>query len=109
MVVAEWGGHLVSVFSPSGKKLRSFGTYGSGPGQVFVAVDGEGNIVGIIVFRGSHKKANLISRAAIFFSHCPASSNKTDTYKYHVQVLDSDLAFSRTFGKRSRRFSGYSL
>ena len=27
VVVAEWGGHRVSVFSPSGKKLRSIGTY----------------------------------------------------------------------------------
>ena len=47
VVVAEWGGHCVSVFSPSGKKLRSFGTHGSGPGQVWypreVAVDDEGN------------------------------------------------------------------
>ena len=39
----------VSVFSPSGVKLRSFGTYGSGHGQFEkphgVAVDGEGNIL----------------------------------------------------------------
>ena len=38
-----------SVFSPSGEKLRSFGTYGSGEGQFKnpfgVAVDGERNIL----------------------------------------------------------------
>ena len=33
VVVTEWGGHRVSVFSPSGEKLRWFGTCGSGQGQ----------------------------------------------------------------------------
>ena len=49
VVVTEWAGHCVSVFSPSGEKLRSFGTRGSGQGQfdrpTGVAVDGEGNIL----------------------------------------------------------------
>ena len=49
VVVAEWEGHRVSVFSPSRGELWSFGTCGSGPGQVVtpceVAVDGEGNIL----------------------------------------------------------------
>ena len=34
VVVAEYGGNCVSVFSPSGEKIRSFGTQGSGPGQL---------------------------------------------------------------------------
>ena len=42
-------GNCVSVFSPSGEKLRSFGSYGSGQGQFDqphgLAVDGEGNIL----------------------------------------------------------------
>ena len=41
--------HCVIVFSPSGEKLRSFGSRGSGPGQFHhprgVAVDAEGNIL----------------------------------------------------------------
>ena len=49
VVVTEGGIHHVSVFSPNGKKLRSFGTHGSGRGQFEelrgVAVDGEGNII----------------------------------------------------------------
>ena len=94
MVVAEWEGHCVSVFSPSGKKLQSFGTYGSGPGRE-VAVDGEGNIlvadiVGIIVFRGSHKKANLISRAAIFLSHCQGRGTGQSCWCYHIVVYVSE-------------------
>ena len=48
VVVTEWGVHCVSVFGPSGEKLRSFGTLGSGQGQFKyphgVAVDGEGYI-----------------------------------------------------------------
>ena len=42
-------GDRVSVFSPCGERLWSFGTCGSGPGQVWfpreVTVDGEGNIL----------------------------------------------------------------
>ena len=58
VVVTEGDGHCVSVFSPNGEKIRSFGTRGSGRGQFQnphgVAVDGEGNILaGIIVFRNS--------------------------------------------------------
>jgi hypothetical protein len=49
VAVTEFGDHCVSVFSPSGEKLLSFGELGSGPGQMVgpreVAVDGEGNIL----------------------------------------------------------------
>ena len=49
VVVTEYGAHRVSVFSPGGEKLRSFGTRGSGEGQFQhpcgVAVDGQGNIL----------------------------------------------------------------
>ena len=48
-MVAECGGHCVSVFSPSGEKIRSFGTQGSGPGQFEsprdVAIINEGDIL----------------------------------------------------------------
>ena len=49
VVVAEGRGHRISVFSPSGKKLRSFGKHGSGQGEFDdpcgLAVDGEGNVL----------------------------------------------------------------
>ena len=45
VVVTEAHGHCVSVFSPSGKKLQSFSTHGSGHGLNSVAMDGEGNIL----------------------------------------------------------------
>ena len=57
VVVSEWIGHCVSVFSTGGEKLRSFGTYGSGQGQfqhpTGVAVDGEGNI--LVADQGNHR------------------------------------------------------
>ena len=49
VVVTSLGWNCVSVFSPSGDKLRSFGTKGSCQGQFMrpggLAVDGEGNIL----------------------------------------------------------------
>jgi DNA-binding beta-propeller fold protein YncE len=49
ILVAEYGGHCISIFSPTGEKLRSFGSKGSGPGQFNnpngVAVDDDGNIL----------------------------------------------------------------
>ena len=49
IVVAEYGGHYTSTFSPSGEKIRTFGSEGSAQGQLNcphgVAVDGHGNIL----------------------------------------------------------------
>ena len=49
MIVAEYRGHCVTTLSPSGKKLRSFGKEGIGPGDfnhpTDVAVDMDGNIL----------------------------------------------------------------
>ena len=56
-MVTEWGGDCVSVFSPSGEKLQSFGKHGSGQGEFDcprgVAVDGEGNI--LVSDGGNHR------------------------------------------------------
>ena len=49
IIVSENNNHCVSVFHPSGKKLRSFGTHGSNYGQLNrpmgLAVDDEDNIL----------------------------------------------------------------
>ena len=58
IIVAESGAGCISVFSPAGEKLRSFGSRGSGHGQIYeqilygrfdrpcgVAVDDDGNIL----------------------------------------------------------------
>ena len=116
VVVAEWGGHCVSVFSPSGKKLQSFGTYGSGPGRE-VAVDGEGNI--LVADSRNHRIQRFTSEGQFLtsvgaegsghlqFSYPTgvafnASNNKVyvaDAGNHRIQVLNYDLTFSSTFGK----------
>ena len=49
IIVAEYGGHCVSIFSPAGEKIKSFGSHGSKNGQfnfpTGVAVDGDDNIL----------------------------------------------------------------
>ena len=48
-MVTEWTGNRVTVFSPNGERLRSFGTKGFGKGQFLgpqgVAVDDKGSIL----------------------------------------------------------------
>ena len=119
VMVTERSGHCVSVFSPSGEKLRSFGTRGSGQGQLYtpfgVAVDGEGNILLTDIYRIQKFTAEDRFLAAVAaqvsvplqFDYSTdiafnTSSNKVyvlDHMNHLVQVLNSDLTFSRTFGK----------
>ena len=121
VVVTEWGGDCVSVFSPSGEKLRSFGTSGSGQGQLKcpygVAVDGEGNI--LVADHRNHRIQKFTAEdqflavvgtkgsGPLQFSYPTdilfnTSNNKVyvaGNWNHHVQVLNSDLTFSSTFGK----------
>jgi tripartite motif-containing protein 2/3/tripartite motif-containing protein 71 len=122
VVVTEEGSHCVSMFSLSGVKLRSFGTAGSGPGQFNhpreVAMDGEGNF--LIVDSFNHRIQKFTPEGRCLRSlgtkgsghlqfNCPTgiafnpSNNKIyigDTDNHRVQVLNSDLTFSGTFGKQ---------
>ena len=117
VVVAEWEARCVSVFSPCGKKLRSFGTHGSGEGQfqkpTGVAVDGEGNL--IIADYGNHRIQKFTAdghfleavgskgRGPLQFSFpcgiAYSASNKkvyvADTGNNRIQILNSDLQFGR--------------
>ena len=121
VVVTEWGGHCVSVFSPSGEKLLSFGNYGSGQGQLKyprgVAVTAEGNILVVDSENGRIQKFGLDGQfigesmdigAWAHFSHpidiTVSVSNKVyvvDTCNHRIVVLNSDLhTTSTTFGRR---------
>ena len=122
VVVTEAGRHCVSVFSPNGEKLRSFGTWGSGQGQFKnpcgVAVDGEGNT---LVADSSNYRIQKFTEEGQFLAAVgtngsgplqfiwptdiafSTSNNKVyvaGCWNHHVQVLNSDLTFSSIFGKQ---------
>jgi tripartite motif-containing protein 2/3/tripartite motif-containing protein 71 len=120
VVVSECGGHCVSVFSHSGKKLLSFGTRGSDLGQFNypreIALDDEGNILvadsrnhriqkftpgGLLLTSAGTKGSGPLQfkhPAGIAFNASNSKWYVTDTRSNRVQVLNSDLTFSSTFG-----------
>ena len=121
VVISENDGHCVSVFCQRGKKLRSFGTQGSGHGHFNgprgVAVDGEGNILVADTENHCIQKFTITgeflgavgtkgSGPRQFNCPCDVSFNSnnnkvyvTDSWNDRVQVLNSDLTFFKTFGK----------
>ena len=122
VVVTEYRGDCVSVFSPNGEKLQSFGTHGSGKGQFKypygVAVDGYGNI---LVADCNNDRIQKFTAEGQFLAAVGtegsgplqfcyptdiafnSSNNKVyvaGNWNHRVQVLNSDLTFSSTFGRR---------
>ena len=122
IVIAEHNGHCISVFSASGEKaiLRSFGSKGSGPGQLNgphgVALTATGDILAcdwynhcIQLFSPEGESLKCVGARGnghLQFQH-PDSiavrphSNKiymTDNVNHRVQILNADLTFSSTFG-----------
>ena len=121
VVVTSPGGNSVSVFSPSGDELRSFGTEGSCQGQFMkpyeVAVDGEGNI--LVADNDNHHIQKFTAEGQFLaavgiegsgplqFNQVQGIAINTinnkvyvgDTGNSRIQVLNSDFTFSNTFGK----------
>ena len=120
IMVAESNGHCVSVFSATGKKLRSFGSKGSGHAEFNqlqgVAVDDSGNI--LVVDRYNHRIQKFTSDGK-FIAAVGRKGNKplefnqpvgiaihplnrkvyvSDNCNHRIQVLNSDLTFSSRFG-----------
>jgi DNA-binding beta-propeller fold protein YncE len=122
VVVAECDGHHISVFSPSGEKILSFGTCGSGLGKIFnpreIALDGEGNILVVeyknhriqkfaregklLAFKGTEGSGEqqFDRPTGITFNPSNGKWYVTDTFNSCVKVLNSDLSFSSTFGSK---------
>ena len=121
VVVTEGGGNCVTVFSPRGEKLRSFGTHGSAQGKFNgphgITIDGDGNILvtdlsncriqkftgegQFLTAVGEYGSGPLQFRSAtdIAFN---TSNNKVyvvDDGNHHIQVLNSDLTFYSIFGE----------
>ena len=119
VVVTSPGWNCVSVFSPSGDKLRSFGTEGYGQGKFLnpygVSVDGEGNI--LVADNNNHRIQKFTAKGHFLTAvgtkgsgplqfdkvddiAINTSNNKVYIASNHkIQVLNSDLTFSNTFGK----------
>ena len=121
VIVAEAiSGHCVSIFSPTGEKLRSFGSQGSGHGQFNdprgVAVDDGGNI--LVVDKDNNRIQKFTSDGK-FITAVGRKGNKplefdrpmgiaihplnkkvyvTESSNHRIQILNSDLTFSSTLG-----------
>ncbi len=122
VVVTDWREHCISVFSTSGKKLRSFGAYGCGQGQFQypcgVTVDGDGNV--LVVDSGNHRIQKFTidgdflaavgtegcwplqfdRPAGIAYSEQHRKLYVTDKANHQVQILNTDLTHFSTFGRR---------
>ena len=120
IIVAECSGHCVSIFSPSGEKIRTFGNNGSAQGQFNwphgVAVDGDGNI--LVADRGNHRIQKFTASGkfltavgqegnkhhefsyplGITFNHRNRKVYISDKKNHRIQILNSDLTFSGSFG-----------
>ena len=120
IVVAESDENGVSFFSQAGKKLRSFGSYGSGQGYFSgtcgVAVDNDGNI--LVSDYGNHcfqkftangKFSATIGREGknpleftnpLGISTHPLNKKVyiTENSNHRVQILNPDLIFFSSFG-----------
>ena len=121
VVVTEVDGGCVSVFSPSGEKLRSFGMQGSNQGQFNqpngVAIDRDRNflVADALNFRiqkftaegqfltavGKKGSGPLQFRGPtdIAFNTINNKVYVVDNGNHHIQVLNSDFTFFGTFGK----------
>ena len=115
IVVAERGGCCISIYSPHGEKIKSFGKKGSAPGQFLspcgVAVDRAGNI---LVVDGEDHHIQKFTADGMFLAtvgcHFDNPVNISispcgkiyvcDCGSHRIQVLHPDLTFCTCFGDR---------
>ena len=120
VIVAEASGHYVSILSPAGEKLESFGSRGSEHGQFNrtrgVAVDDNSNI--LVVDDGNHRIQKFTANGKFITSVGKKGKNQlefdrplgisihpfnkrvyvTDYDNHRVQILNPNLTFSSSFG-----------
>ena len=123
IMVTERSGGCISIFGPTGEKLRSFGSRGSGPGQFnepeSVAVDDDGNILmadsrnhriqkftsdnKYITSVGSHGSNPLqfLFPGSVSISPITKKIAISDWNNHRVQILNPDLTFHSSIGSES--------
>ena len=123
IIICERNGHCVTVIdSKNGRKVRSFGSHGSGRGQLSrpedVTITSKGTLLvtdwdnhRIQEFTIDGECISCVGSAGNgplqFYSPTGIAINKTtgqvyvaDCYNHRVQVLNADLTFSHMFGSR---------
>ena len=120
IIAAECSGHCISIFGPSGEKIRTFGSKGCAQGQFNwprgIAVDGDGNI---LVVDGDNHRIQKFTAGGKFLTAVGQEGNKplefssplgvginhrhrkvyiSDTNNHRIQILNADLTFSSSFG-----------
>jgi tripartite motif-containing protein 2/3/tripartite motif-containing protein 71 len=121
IIVAEnRPGHCISIFSAAGKKLKSFGSRGSGQGQFSsiqgVAVDDDDNILTVedgncrlqkftstgklikTVGRKGNKPGEFDDPMGISIHPHNKQVYVVDRCRHEIQILSPDLTFSSSFG-----------
>ena len=130
IIVADFWGHCISIFSANGEKIKSFGSKGSGPGQLDhphgVTMDGEGNI--LVCEYGNDRIQKFSSSGTVMKSvgthgsgplqfNSPRGiaihphTNKVyvaDTGNHRIQVLNEDLTLSSSFGSNGSNSGQFS-
>ena len=121
IVVTEYKGHCISIFSDSGEKVRSFGSEGSSPGQLHqpegVALTATGDILvcdyqnnRIQLFSPEGKLQKCVGTKGdgplqfsgpIDIAAHPHSNMMyvTECLNHRVQILNPDFTFSGNFGQ----------
>ena len=120
ILVVERYGHCISIFSPTGEKLRSFGSEGSGPGQFNgprgIAVDDDDNILvtdgdNVQKYSSKHKHlTNVGSKGSNSLEfHIPVSVAVSPTTKkivvmdclnHRAQILNPNLTYNSSIGSK---------
>ena len=118
IVVVEYGGHCVSIFSASGEKIRTFGVWGSAPGQFTdlrgIAIDCDGNLLvsdrhhiqkfspqgDFLISVGTRGSKPLQFSYPYGISINPKNEKiyVCEDSNHRVQILNTDLTFSSSFG-----------
>ena len=116
LVVAEGGGHCVSIYSTTGEKIRSCGTYLQLNEPYGIAVDNDGNILVVdsrnhriqkfssdgrfIALVGTQGSGQLQFSRPIGIQINPQTKRVyvADSGNHRVQVLQLDLTFFSSFG-----------
>ena len=122
IIVAESGANCISIFTPEGQKIRSFGKKGTAHGQFHnpwgIVVEEDGSL--IIVDNRNHRiqkftpDGNFITSvgtwgsnplqfqnpASITYNHKTSKFYVAEVCGHRIQILNRDLTFSSTFGSQ---------